>query len=199
VGYPRKDERVVFMIRKFFALIPIVVLAVAVLACEINVGGPAAPDASIPVSTEAVDSLAQTWTDAVASAVDGVVTLTIREDQITSWLTFKLQTQTDPIIQEPQVYLRNGQMQIFGKVHRGILTAAVGITLSVEIDDAGAPRFILQEADFGPWPVPESLLSGLSSALDEAFTGKFGPAATGIRIENIAIAGGQMIIQGRIR
>jgi hypothetical protein len=184
----------------WYCFLVIAALAVAALACQINVGGPETPEATVQVSTEAVDSLSNLWDTAITGAVEsGQVTLVVNESQLTSLLAYRLQEEEDPFLRDPQVYLRDGQIQIFGTASQGALVASVRIVLSVEVDADGAPRLLLESADFGPWPIPEGLLTGLSAMVDEAFTGNFGPAATGFRLESIAINGGLMALTGRIR
>jgi hypothetical protein len=182
------------------AMIAVLFLVTASVACVINLGGPETPAAPIPVSTEAVASLEEVWQGAVsASQDDGTITLVLNETQVTSMLAFRLQEQENPILQDPQVYLRDDQIQVFGTIRRNNIEATASIVLAVQIDPEGVPRFELQSADFGPFPVPDGLLDGLSAVIDEAFTGSVGPAATGLRIESISIDGGLLAITGRIR
>ncbi len=170
------------------------------LACVINVGGPQKPETQIPVSTESALSLDNLWTAALDGAQEtGQVTLVVNEAQLTSLLAFNLQEMEDPLFDDPQVYLRNGQLEVYGTARRGNFQANTRMVLVVNVDEHGVPELELTSADFGPWPVPDGLLTGLSAMLDEAFTGRVGPAATGIRVENVLIDNGLMAITGRIR
>lgn len=190
------------MIRQKFGipLLALAALILAAIACEINVGGPETPEVPIPVSTESVESLVNMWATAIEGAVEsGQVNLVVNESQLTSLLALRLEGETEPLLQDPQVYLQDGKMQIFGKASRGNLAANVRIVLAVDITEEGVPDLILESADFGPWPVPEGLLIGLSAMLDEAFTGTLGPAAIGVRLESIVIANGLMALSGRVR
>jgi len=189
-------------------LIFLITLISTTLACTIFVGG---PDYSslpvIPVSTEAAQSL----TDGVKKSFEdglqtGVVTITITEPQITSYLALRMQTDPNmqqsnqqPIITDPQVYLRDGQMKIYGKTQQGVLAANIGIILSVGADELGKPKIEITSADFGPFPAPEGLNEAVTTLVEEAYTGSLGPVATGLRIETIAIADGIMTVTGRIR
>jgi hypothetical protein len=177
------------------------------LACTIFVGGPDYSNlAPIPVSTEAADSLKEEIKQAFeAGAQTGVVTFNITEPQITSLLAFRLQSdptmQTDskPIITDPQVYLRDNQMKIYGKSQQGMFTANIGIIVNMGVDEVGKPKIEVASADFGPFPVPSGINEALTKMIDEAYTGSIGPAATGLRIESITIADGIMTITGRIK
>jgi len=178
------------------------------LACTIFVGG---PDYSslppIPVSAEAAESIKEELRRAVeAGAQTGVITVNLTEPQITSYLAARMQTdpslqQSDrkPLIVDPQVYLRDGQMQIYGKTQQGIFAANIGIIVTVGVDANGEPQIEVTSADFGPFPAPEGLKDAITAMVREAYTGSLGPVATGLRIESISTANGVMTITARIR
>ena len=181
-------------------------LLAASLACTVFVGGPDYPDLpAIPVSPEAVDSLKEEIKRAFEEgATTGVVTITITEPQITSYLALRMETdpnlqQSDqkPLIAEPQVYLRDGQMQIYGKTQQGIFAANIGVIVSMGVDETGQPKIEIVSADFGPFPAPKGLNDAITAMIKEAYTGSLGPVATGLRIQTIAIADGLMTITGR--
>lgn len=185
----------------------LLLLVLTTLACNINVGG---PDYSslppIPISTE----YAQSIKDEVQRAFEegaqtGEITLNLTEQQITSYLASRLQSDpslqqnNQPLITEPQVYLRDGQMQIYGKSQRSMFNANIGIIVSVGVDAEGQPDIEIVSADFGPLPAPEGLKDTIEAMVREAYTGSLGPVATGLRIETITIANGIMTVTGRIR
>ncbi len=182
-------------------LLAILGLMLSLLACSIFVGGPPYPSSTpVAVSTEAVQSLQEQIKQAVMrGAQSGTVTLQISESQITSFLAFKLEARPHPLITEPQVFLRDGQMEIFGKLQQGILIANVHLTLEVSVDGAGKPQIRVVKTDLGPLPVPGGFNEALSALVDEAFTGSLGPVATGFRLESISIADGRMTVMGRIK
>jgi len=184
------------------------ILVLTSLACTVFVGG---PDYSslppIPVSAEAAASIQDEIRRAAeAAAQTGVITVNLTEPQITSYLAARLQTdpslqQSDkkPLITDPQVYLRDNQMQIYGKTQQGIFTANIGIIVSMGVDPNGQPQIDVVSADFGPFPAPEGLKDAITAMVREAYTGSLGPVATGLRIEAISTANGVMTVTGRIR
>ncbi len=185
----------------------LIALMLTSLACTVFVGGPDYSDLTpIPVSLEAAESLKTEMQKAFeAGAQTGVVTLTITEPQITSLLALRLlsdpnmQTDKKPIIADPQVYLRDGQMKIYGKSQQGMFAANIGVIVNMGVDELGKPKIEIASADFGPFPAPAGINEALTAMIDEAFTGAIGPAATGLRIETITIADGIMTITGRIK
>ena len=193
---------------KYALPIFLTILILTSLACTIFVGGPDFSTLTpIPVSVEAAESIkAEIKRAFEAGLTTGVVTFNLTEPQITSYLALRLQTdqtlqQTDktPLISDPQVYLRDGQMQIYGKTKQGIFTANIGILVSMGVDENGEPKIEIVSADFGPFPAPEGLKNALTAMIREAYTGSLGPVATGLRIETIVIANGVMTVSGRIR
>jgi len=159
------------------------------------------------VSVEAAASIQEEIKRAVeAAAQTGVMTVNLTEPQITSFLAARLQTdpslqQSDkkPLITDPQVYLRDGQMQIYGKSQQGIFAANIGIIVNMGVDANGKPQIDVVSADFGPLPAPEGLKDAITAMVREAYTGSLGPVATGLRIETITIANGIMTVTGRIK
>jgi len=176
-------------------------MAVASLACTLFVGGPDYPADAVPVSTEAAQSLSDQIKLAIeaGAGVDGPIAFQINESQLTSYLTYRLAQDAKPILTEPKVLLRNGQMQVYGKIQRSVFLANVAIILNVGIDEAGQPRIEVASADFGPLPAPLQLNKAISSLISEAYTGSMGPVATGFRLENISIAEGVMTLTGRMK
>jgi hypothetical protein len=193
---------------KYALPILLITLILTSLACTIFVGGPNFSDLPpVPVSAEAAESIKEEIRRAFeAGAQTGVVAFNLTEPQITSYLALRLQSdqalqQSDktPLITNPQVYLRDGQMQIYGRTKQGIFAANIGIIVSVGVDEAGQPKIEIISADFGPFPAPGGLKDAISAIIKEAYTGPLGPVATGLRIETITIADGMMTVSGRIR
>lgn len=193
---------------KYALPILLITLLLTSLACTIFVGGPNLSDLPpIPVSAEAAESIKEEIRRAFEAGVQtGVVTFNLTEPQITSYLAIRLQSDQNlqqgdktPLITNPQVYLRDGQMQIYGKTRQGIFAANIGIIVSVGVDESGQPKIEIVSADFGPFPAPEGLKEAIAAIIREAFTGPLGPVATGLRIETIGIANGVMTVTGRIR
>lgn len=186
--------------RKLSILILTVLTLFTMLACTIAVGGPDYPDQRIPVSTQAAGSIQSAMQTAAAEGLQsGTITLSITETQLTSLLAYKLEQQPDPFISDPQVTLRDGQIQIYGTARQGILEATVRIVLSAGIDEQGQLKIELTSADFGPLPAPAGLREIITATVQEAYTGALGPVATGFRLESITISDGKMTLVGKIK
>jgi hypothetical protein len=179
-------------------IIAVIGLALASLACDLSVSGPAAPGSPIPVSTEAAGQVPELWKAAATNAANQQLSVTITEEQLTSFVAIKLQDNPDAPVKDIQVFLRDGKIQIFGKAQGGSVNTTALIVIAVSVTPEGTALFTVEQADFGPLPVPSSLLEGLSSTLNEAFTGQVGSVASGFRVTSITIADGQMAITGTV-
>ena len=186
--------------RKLSILSGIIAMSLTVLACKMNIGGPDYPTPAIPISTEAVGELQSSLETAVADGtVSGQITLTFTEPQLTSFLFYKLQAQSLPVITNPQVYLQDGQLLVYGTARKGYLEATARIILTAGVDDQGQLKIELTSADFGPLPVPNGLMEIITASIQEAYTGALGPVATGFRLESVTIADGTMTIIGQTK
>jgi hypothetical protein len=175
-------------------------LVLSIIACVMNIGGPGYPSTTIPVSTEAVGELRSSLeTAAVSGAISGEISLIFTEPQLTSYLYYQLQTQSQPFITNPQVYLQDGQLQVYGTAGKGYFQGTARIILSAGVDAQGQLVIDLTSADFGPLPVPNGLKEIITATIQEAYTGALGPVATGFRLQNITIANGIMTIIGRTK
>lgn len=187
------------MKQKIITVILLCILVVT-LACTIFVGGPEYPEPSIPISPETVISLQEEIKAAVVTgAVSGEVTIFITEVQLTSYLASRIMNDATPMFTDPQVFLRDNQMRIYGKTQQGNFAANIGIVLTAGLDKEGNPELQLTSADFGPFPLPEGLNKAITAIIEEAYTGALGPVATGFRIKAISIADGLMMIVGNLR
>ncbi len=175
--------------------------AVAALACQADLGGPPRPGETIEVSQEHALAFEEMWEGAAEAAdlSDGQLSLIVSETQLTSLIALRLREQEDPILRAPQVYLREGLIQVHGVADRGLVRANVLLEIEPVIHEDGSLSFRVTSAEFGPLPVPDSLREGISSLISEAFVGSIGSLATGIRLEAIAIEDGEMAISGRLR
>jgi hypothetical protein len=174
-------------------------LGLASLACSLDLGGPSPPAPLTQVKPKAAATLGSAWESAVLNAVDQEVTVIVDEKQLTAYLALRMQDIEAPISVSPQIFLRDGLMRIYGLTSRGPFQASFLIAISPEVDSDGNISFDLVEAKLGPMAAPAVLRNSISAILTEAFTGKLGPMATGIRINTIAISDGEMAIVGKLR
>ena len=127
------------------------------------------------------------------------VKIVMDEERLTAIVVKELQTQQDQPIENPQILLRDGQVQVLGNVKQGALTLPLKIAIDVSVDGQGKPRYKVVSANVGPLPLPQSTLDQLSTQLDAGLTENLGPEIDNVYIENITIADGLMTVTGHQR
>ena len=184
------------------AISALVLLALMSLACNLfnRISSTPVQSTSIPISTEAVDSLREDISTAVDDFGKGEqVTLVIDEAELSSLVAFELQKQSEPIFHEPQIYLQDGQVQVSGKVQQGGFLVPSQMSLVVTVDSTGYPQIKALSAKVGPFNLSEDMLNEISGQINILFTNSFRPRLSNIYVESITIADGMMTIIGHNR
>ena len=185
------------MKRKKWLIALLFSVIVTSLACNFSLGGPEPPASPIPVTTEEVENLEESLEDAYAQGLaGGEVTLQITEAQLTSMVAFELQDQENLSIKDPQVYLREGEIQFFATIDQSAVDAVLKVVLSLSVDSAGTPEFTFVSAKIGPLSVPDSIMEDLETYVDRSFAAQINGMATDIHIDSITIGDGVMTIVG---
>ena len=174
------------------------VLVTAGLACAVSVEGPTPPGSPIPVSTEAAGQLDELWKNAVANPQNGQVSITVNETQLTSFVAAQLAASKDTVISNPQVYLRDNKIQLYGTAKAGDITTTVSAAFSTTVSETGTLQLQVASANFGPVTLPTDLLARLSIMLDDALTGSLSDMAIGVKLDNVEIGDGTMTIAGTL-
>ncbi len=185
------------------------------MACQMPIRAAATPEPErILVSGEASAQLQEILATAVAHLQEtGSVAVTITEVQLTSYLSEKLASQTDSPLQEPQIRLVDGLIEVTGKASAGPITANATILLE-PVAVNGSLNIAIKEANFGSIPLPESTLNSLTDTINQ----NIGSLATlnnqsfyldtiaianhAVRSENwryIRYANGTMTLSGRLQ
>jgi hypothetical protein len=178
-------------------LIILFVLAAVSLACNLG-RRVSTPVPTIPVSTEAVESLEESVDEAIEEAQQtGLIDLEITESELTSIVALELEKSGTDSVADPQITLDDGQILISAQVNTSGLSARIQATMEVTIDGAGRPVFNVVSATLGPFPVPADLVSEVETRINRAFQDQIDERAPGLFIESIVIDGGSMRITGR--
>jgi hypothetical protein len=170
------------------------------LACNISFWRTATPEYVIPVTTEAVESLEETaqWVFQEAQT-SGEINLVISEAQLTSIFTFELEERVPGMVNNMQLFLRDGQIQMTGDISSESISAPVKAILEVRVDPLGRPILNVLSANIGPLPVPGDLVSEVEAIINQAFQNQIKSMAPEMFIEKIVIENGKMAITGRAK
>jgi uncharacterized protein YpmS len=184
------------MSKRKILLAPALLLILASLACNFGLKGVETPAPPPPVTTESVEELQRNLQQAYEDAQkDGEVSLTVTETQLTSIVAFELEQQGLTSVKDPQVYLRDGQVQVYGTLE-GDIQATARVVFDVDVNAAGKAEFHAVSANVGPLPIPDDILSNLEDNLNQAFADQIESLAPNSQLETITIADGEMTITG---
>jgi len=172
--------------------------AAASLACGIpGFAAPTPPASPIPVSATSAHEVQDLLEAAAASAATGSVTVTFTEQQLTSAVALYLEENaTDPQLTNPQVFLRDGKIQLYGTAVVQGLTVDATFVISTSVSADGQLTFAAESGSFGPLGVPDDVLTQISDALNEWATGSIAPAMTGVRLSSVVVADGLLTVTG---
>lgn len=171
------------MNRRYLTIL--MIIAVAFTACNFREKHETEPT-RVPVSEEAAAQL-ESKLLAMASSPSDQVNVTVTEEEVTSYL--QLRTQTDQV-QALQVEFEPGQIALTGRATVGI-TQDFRIVASPRVED-GILQFDFHEATFGPVPIPGPLLSLVNDQMRQALT-----ANQVGRVEQVDVGAGTLTIVGR--
>lgn len=185
--------------RSRYFLVALAVLLVSSLACNLPGRGIATPTPAppVPVTTESVESLKENVQSAVQTAqAGGRVTLTMDEAQLTALAATELSNQSDLGLQNPVIRLRNGIVSIEAQANQSGFDVPVNVDLELSANGQGKPQFEVKSASLGPIPMPQSLLSQVSSKIDQALTGWLEEDGQNVYIESVSVEDGKITITG---
>lgn len=179
-------------------LYPILACLAATLACGLpGFAAPTPPASPIPVSATSAYEVNDLLQAAATAAATGSVTLTFTEQQLTSAVALYLEDNpTDPKITEPQVFLRDGKIQLYGKADVQGFTVDATFVIKPIVSADGQLTFTAEGGSFGPIAVPDDVLARVSAVLNEWATGSIAPAMTGVRLTDVAVSDGVLTVTG---
>jgi len=185
-------------IKKYITLSIIVLLLVLVsLACRFTAKAPEKPIETIAVSTQAVATLEEKVKETFDQAAQGqTVELSLSEEEITSLLAQKLSEQGEISFTDPQVYLRDDKVQLFGNVQSGKLSIPLQVVLEPQVNTAGRASFKLISVNMGPISAPDSLVNTIQDQANSLITDYLQQSGASFFVESITARDGFLTIRG---
>ncbi len=158
-------------------------------------GAPERPGAPIVLSA-AAGAQAKTTVEKSLPQPGSLNTATLTEQQITSWLAAEMKNSPDLPLSDVQVYLRDGQIQIWGMVNGSDNSTSALVTGKINIDSNGLPAFEIESLQIGQQDIPSFLLSQAETWLNQMLTESINQQVPGLEIMNINISSGLITISG---
>jgi uncharacterized protein YpmS len=122
--------------------------------------------------------------------------LTINESDMTAHLSAALAQQTEYQIMDPQIYLRDGQVQLRGTVHQSGFNLPLKVILEPYVNSQGQLYIQIISATLGPLSLPQSLQDQLSQELNKNLLRILGLDKTPVQIDSVDIGDGLLTVQG---
>jgi hypothetical protein len=175
-------------------ILPVLVVFLMIsLACNFPTEEAAAPARepdllpSTPLEGEGESSFDQDPTS-------GRVTIVLTEFDMTSFLAAEMDAQDNPPLRNPQVLLRDGQVEVLGQAQTGPLTTNVRVVTVVNVDAEGQLNLQVISADLGAIPAPEQVTNQISNIANDNFRRSIAPHMQGYRAEKVVVDGGRITI-----
>ena len=131
-------------------------------------------------------------------AATGEVTVSITETELTSFMADKLTSVPDTTFSDPQVFLRDGKIKMYATITTSNFIANALIVLNTAVVD-GKVTATIEKADFGPIPVPASLLDSLTKTINDDLLSLMDKLPAGVQLKSIAIADGVMTLTANVK
>lgn len=158
-------------------------------------GAPERPGAEI-IPFEGAGAEARTKLQEALPQTGSLSSLTLDEQQITSWLAMELNNSPDLPLSDLQVYLRDDRIQIWGMVTGSTNSTSALIVGTLSPDLNGRPGVEIESIQIGQQTVPDFLLSQGEAWLNQLISEEINQLAPGLEIMNININDGRITISG---
>jgi uncharacterized protein YpmS len=186
--------------RAGYGFLMVLALLIVMMACNLPQRKIADIPTPIPVTTASAQEMEDILGDAVKGFEEtGTIDIEISESQLTSYIAVQLESQPDPVFQNPQIGLRDGEIQLSGDVTQGNLALPMKARIAVSATSSGNLEYEITSASLGPLPLPQSIIDQLSTQIDQVIETNFSSQLAGINISEVVIANGVMTIKGQAR
>jgi len=158
-------------------------------------GAPERPGAQI-VPSDSAGTQARTTIENALPQPGSLSTITLTEQQITSWLAMEMKDSPDLPLSDVQVYLQGGKIQIWGLVVGSADSTSTLVTGKINVDTNGNPSFEIESFQIGQQVIPNILLSQAETWINQLLAEEINKQTPGLQIMNINIGNGLITISG---
>jgi uncharacterized protein YpmS len=167
------------------------------LACRLTSRKIETPLETIAVSTEAVATLEAKVDESFNQALQGqTIELTLSEEEITSLLAERLKDQSEIVLSDPQVYLRDGKITLTGNLQTGQLNVPVNVVFEPQVNSNGQAKLELISVSMGPFSAPDSMVSSVQDLADRFLMDYLQQSGEAFYVESITVDDGVLTIKG---
>lgn len=155
---------------------------------------------AVEVSEEAAASFEENLQDTAEEFKDtGQLEITISESELTSYIATQLNQSPNPAFTNPQIFLRDGQIQLTGNVDQGTITLPLKAALTVQADGFGGVDYEVVSASIGPLKLPAEMLNLVADQVQKSVGSNIALQIPNIYVEEITVSDGNLVIKGHSR
>ncbi len=125
-----------------------------------------------------------------------MTSITITEQQITSWLALEMKNSPDLPISDVQIYLRDGAVQIWGMVNgKDNATSALAVC-ELTVNAKKLPQIKIESLQIGGATAPNLLIAPMENWLNQALVKAIEEEAPGLQLVNLKVTNGLLTASG---
>jgi uncharacterized protein YpmS len=178
-------------------LVILSVLVGASIACNLPARGATTPPPSPTLSPEEIRQLEEQLRATLENPQEpAAVTITVTEQQLTSFVASEVASMDNPPLTNPQVVLVNGQIEIYGVVNQAGISANAKTVLQPRIDAEGNPKLDVVSINIGPFPVPDSFKNQVEEMVDDTLSNYLMAQSDRFQVTDIQVSDGRMAVSG---
>ena len=118
------------------------------------------------------------------------------EQQLTSYVSSKLQEDPDSQIHDVQVFLREGEIRVLAMVDQSNMTVQAEMIIKPYLDNTNVIQYEITRAKLGPFNIPQSMINSMREQIGFALDEQLHSLGDNYHIDNITTQNGVMIIKG---
>ena len=122
--------------------------------------------------------------------------ITLDEQQVTSWLALGLEKNPDLPLSDVQVYLRDDKIQVWSMFTGSTNSTSALIVGSLSLDANGKPGIAIESVQIGQQRIPELIVTQAEEWLNQLLLKEIDEQVPGLAIMNINVSSGLITISG---
>jgi hypothetical protein len=166
-------------------------LALTILACT-TAGSATPPGHPVDISPAAAQRVEAKLVEALQENPNNQFILRLTDEEVTSYMTYRLEETTESPITDPQVRFTKGKVYIAGKLTNVSPMQVEALIVAVPHIMAEQLVIEIESVYLGPLPVPDTLLATLSQTFDKALE----EVQIKLKITQVEIFESEMVIVG---
>jgi hypothetical protein len=125
-----------------------------------------------------------------------MTTVTITEQQLTSWIAMEMKNNPDLPLSEVQVYLRDGKVQVWGMVNGSESSTSALIVGELMVGANKYPYFKIESMQIGQQVVPGMFISQMEAWLNQSLGDAIAKNASGLQLVSLKVTSGLITVSG---